>query len=110
MVLRWIVPYGVSVPVNGRLKLERSPRAPMVSQSVPVVQDNPRVPEVPEGLVVPETPCTMPHVILQGPPDRIEVSEPSIEPDTAATVPRRSSHVRKEPDRLTYARVCSGNF
>ena len=106
VALRQIVPYGVSVPVDGGLKLDRSsgssPRVPMVSHSVPVSQDVPRVPKTPGGLVVPETTCAMPHVILQGLPNRIEVSELSIEPDTAGTVPRRSSCVRKEPDRMTY--------
>ena len=74
----------------------------MVSQNIPVIQDDPKVPNGTGGLVVPETTCATPHIILQRLPNRIEVSGQSVEPDTAAIVPRRSYRVRKEPDRLTY--------
>ena len=103
MALRQIVPYGVSVPVDGRLKLERSlgmgvqegqrtlhskaslkpnngevivgssPRVPVVIKSVPVIQDVPKTSEEAIGLVVPET---------------------------AGIVLRRISRVKKEPDKL----------
>ena len=131
VALRRIVPYGVSVPDEGRLKLERSsgtgmqkgppgtlhpkasskpnngevvggssPRVSLVGQEDPVVQDIPDISEDLRGLVVPETTCSMPHVILQGLPNEIEVSEQPIEPESANVVLRRSSQVRKKPDRM----------
>ena len=81
-------------PKTGEVVVGSSPKAPAVSQSVPVIhvgQEGPQASEETRGLVVPETTCAQPHVFPQGLPNGIEVSQLSVEPDTDSIVLRRSS-------------------
>ena len=92
-------------PKTGEVVVGSSPHDTMVSQSVPVVhigQEGPEASEEARGLVVPKTTCARSHVIPQGLPNEIEVSQPSVEPDTADVFLRRISRVRRKPDRLIY--------
>ena len=86
----------------------------MVGSSPPPAVDGPRVPVIPvsqedseaseeaRGLVAPEATCAWSLVIPQGLTMEKEVSIPSVENDSADTVLRRSSQVRRKPDRLGY--------